>query len=108
MPISAPAFWSQAAAPVPGLRIEDFYEAFRFGDSEALADELATLVLQGHFFGRECQRIGREPRPDMPVCERFRMVYAATVAGRLAPCRPRSPTEAPCEIARQPNDYRNP
>lgn len=29
------------------------------------------------FFGRECQRIGRVPAPDMPVvCERFDVVYA--------------------------------
>jgi uncharacterized protein YhfF len=144
-------FWAQAVACAPGLRAEDFYEAFCFGDSAALADELAALVLQGRkrataslvwsfeaegkplprpghvsivknwagqplcliettrvdvlpfervgaefareegeddgslaswrrnhqaFFGRECARLGREPRPDMPVaCERFRLVY---------------------------------
>jgi uncharacterized protein YhfF len=28
------------------------------------------------FFGRECQRLGRQPAPDMPVvCERFEVVY---------------------------------
>ena len=28
------------------------------------------------YFGRECARLGREPRDDMPVfCERFRVVY---------------------------------
>lgn len=28
------------------------------------------------FFGRECRRIGREPKPDMPVvCERFSVVF---------------------------------
>ncbi len=155
MAIPAPFadFWAQAVARVPRLRAQDFYEAFCFGDSEALAAELAALVLQGHkrataslawvfeaegkpplqpghlsivkhwagqplcliettniellpfdqvgaefaweegegdrslaswrrhheaFFGRECARIGRQPRPDMPViCERFRLVYAA-------------------------------
>lgn len=31
------------------------------------------------FFSRECQRIGSEPAPDMPVvCERFRVVYPAS------------------------------
>lgn len=30
------------------------------------------------YFGRECERLGREPIPDMPVvCERFRVVYRA-------------------------------
>jgi uncharacterized protein YhfF len=155
MPIPAPfaAFWSQAAASVPRLRTENFYEAFCFGDSEALAEQLAQLVLLGRkrataslvwsfeaegkplprpghlsivktwagqplcviettrvdvlpfeqvgaafaheegeddgslaswrrnhqaFFSRECERLGREPRPDMPVvCERFQRLYAA-------------------------------
>lgn len=28
------------------------------------------------FFGRECERIGRRPEPDMPVvCERFEVVF---------------------------------
>ena len=28
------------------------------------------------FFGRECQRLGRQPAPDMPVvCERFEVIY---------------------------------
>jgi uncharacterized protein YhfF len=30
------------------------------------------------YFGRECQRLGREPGPDMPVaCERFEVVFRA-------------------------------
>ncbi len=146
-------FWAQAVAHVPDLRAEDFHEAFCFGDSDALADELASLVLQGRktattslvwavevearplprpgqlsivknwagqplclivttslevlpfdrvdaafaaeegeddgtlatwrrnhdaYFGRECVRIGRVARPDMPAaCERYRVVYAA-------------------------------
>lgn len=159
MSIPAPFadFWDQCLARAPGLRTEDFYEAFCFGDSEALADELAALVLQGRkrataglvrvfeadakplpqpgsssivknwagqplcliettrvdvlpfdqvtaefaheegegdrslaswrrnheaFFGRECRRIGHEPRPDMPVaCERFRLVHPAGPGG---------------------------
>lgn len=159
MPVPAPFadFWTQAVARAPALRSEDFYEAFCFGDSAALADELAALVLQGRkrataslvwvfeaegkplprpghlsivkswagqplcliettqldvlpfdqvgadfafeegegdrsleswrenhraFFGRECARIARPPRPDMPVaCERFRLVYAGAPGG---------------------------
>jgi uncharacterized protein YhfF len=31
------------------------------------------------FFGRECERIGRSPDPDMPVvCERFQVVFKAS------------------------------
>lgn len=31
------------------------------------------------YFGRECERLGREPSLNMPVvCERFRVVYRAT------------------------------
>ena len=47
IPESLGAFWAGATARVPSLRPEDFYEAFHFGDSAALADELAALVLQG-------------------------------------------------------------
>jgi uncharacterized protein YhfF len=33
------------------------------------------------FFARECQRLGRQPAPDMPVvCERFEVVYRADAA----------------------------
>ncbi|MBB2487325.1 ASCH domain-containing protein [Mitsuaria sp. WAJ17] len=44
-------FWSafrSAAADADGKRLDErFYEAFFFGDSQPLADELAALVLQG-------------------------------------------------------------
>lgn len=40
-------FWAQAQRVVPALDTERFYEAFAFGDSEALATELADLVLRG-------------------------------------------------------------
>ncbi len=33
------------------------------------------------FFGRECERIGRSPEPDMPVvCERFEVVFPCVPA----------------------------
>ena len=33
------------------------------------------------FFGRECQRIGRKPEPNMPVvCERFQVVFKSAAA----------------------------
>ena len=47
IPMPFAAFWAQAVTSVPRLRAERFCEAFCFGDSEALADELAALVLQG-------------------------------------------------------------
>lgn len=41
------AFWADFAAAHPAADSSRFYEAFFFGDSEALANELAALVLQG-------------------------------------------------------------
>ena len=40
-------FWRSFAAISQGPMDERFYEAFSFGDSEALANELAALVLAG-------------------------------------------------------------
>jgi uncharacterized protein YhfF len=40
-------FWSDFAKAIDGASEERFYEAFFFGDSEALANELAALVLLG-------------------------------------------------------------
>lgn len=171
-------FWARAAAALPCLHEGAFYEAFAFGDSPALADELAALVLQGRkrataglvwvlqaeakppplpgslsivtdgagrplciiethrvdvlpfdqvsaefaaeegegdatlaswrrdheaFFGRECARIGRAPRADMPVaCERFRVVYPHTAPQHQPPRGPQCPAEpgAPPSIPR--------
>lgn len=49
MPIPAhlSEFWSEFAKTDGGADEERFYEAFFFGDSEELANELAALVLQG-------------------------------------------------------------
>jgi uncharacterized protein YhfF len=41
------AFWSAAQRANPALDSAHFYEAFAFGDSERMADELAQLVLAG-------------------------------------------------------------
>jgi uncharacterized protein YhfF len=40
-------FWNAFARAQGGVDEARFYEAFAFGDSPALADELAALVLQG-------------------------------------------------------------
>lgn len=40
-------FWSAFAQAVGGAQEGDFYEAFHFCDTEALANELADLVLRG-------------------------------------------------------------
>lgn len=49
MPIPAhlSAFWAEFAKATGGADEERFYEAFLFGDSEDMANELAELVLQG-------------------------------------------------------------
>ncbi len=49
MPVPAhlSAFWGAFAKATVGADEERFYEAFFFGDSEAMATELAELVLQG-------------------------------------------------------------
>ena len=41
------AFWAAFEASAGGRHLSRFYEAFHFGDSEALANELAELVLHG-------------------------------------------------------------
>ena len=41
------AFWSEFSRHVGGVDDASFYEAFHFGDSDALAQELAALVLAG-------------------------------------------------------------
>lgn len=40
-------FWQAFVASVPGADAARFHEAFAFGDSPELADELAALVLSG-------------------------------------------------------------
>ena len=151
IPPSIHAFWSAFASTIGEDPSERFYEASYFGDSAALADELAALVVAGRkratagllwayeaegkrlpkpgdlsvvtlfsgkpvcvietssirivpfflvdadfaategegdgslaywqrahtaFFGRECERLGREFTPNAPVvCERFALVY---------------------------------
>jgi len=49
-----------------------------FAATEGEGDGSLRYWQQVHwaYFGRECQRIGREPSPRMPVvCERFAVVY---------------------------------
>ena len=41
------AFWSDFTITIRDVDESRFYEAFCFGDSEVLADELAALVLAG-------------------------------------------------------------
>jgi len=47
VPANAEALWSGYARSVGGVDEARFYEAFQFGDSPALADELGQLVLSG-------------------------------------------------------------
>jgi uncharacterized protein YhfF len=47
VPANVEAVWSAYARSVGGLDERRFYEAFQFGDSAALADELGQLVLSG-------------------------------------------------------------
>ncbi len=49
MPVPAhlSTFWGEFVQTTGGANEERFYEAFFFGDSEALANELADLVLRG-------------------------------------------------------------
>jgi uncharacterized protein YhfF len=45
VPANVEAMWSAYARSVGGVDEARFYEAFHFGDSAALADELGQLVL---------------------------------------------------------------
>jgi uncharacterized protein YhfF len=47
VPVHLAAFWSDFAMSTGKANEERFYEAFFFGDSEELANELADLVLRG-------------------------------------------------------------
>jgi uncharacterized protein YhfF len=47
IPTHVQPLWSAYAAAVGGIAESRFYEAFRFGDSPAMADELGALVLAG-------------------------------------------------------------
>lgn len=49
-----------------------------FAATEGEGDGSLAYWRRAHeaFFGRECQRLGRTPQPDMPVvCERFEVVF---------------------------------
>ena len=47
IPSAVAAFWGEFSRQTDGVDDASFYEAFHFGDSEALAQELADLVLSG-------------------------------------------------------------
>lgn len=47
IPANVITLWNAYAASTGGLDESRFHQAFAFGDSEALADELARLVLSG-------------------------------------------------------------
>jgi uncharacterized protein YhfF len=47
LPTHLAAFWNDFAKSTGGVDEARFYEAFFFGDSESLANELAALVLRG-------------------------------------------------------------
>jgi len=47
LPPEFQSFWSTAQKANPALDVSRFYEAFAFGDSARMADELAQLVLAG-------------------------------------------------------------
>jgi uncharacterized protein YhfF len=47
IPSNVQAMWSEYSDLVGGVEDERFYEAFSFGDSPTMADELAQLVVSG-------------------------------------------------------------
>jgi uncharacterized protein YhfF len=56
-----------------------------FAATEGEGDSSLAFWRRAHeaYFGRECQRIGRQPSADMPVvCERFKVVYPASRSSR--------------------------
>lgn len=62
------------------VQIVPFFEVDAdFAATEGEGDGSLAYWQQAHtaFFGRECQRLGRQFTPDAPVvCERFALVYA--------------------------------
>ena len=47
IPANAQSIWSAYASASGGIDESRFYEAFSFGDSDAMADDLGQLVLKG-------------------------------------------------------------
>ncbi len=47
IPVNAQAIWSAYSSAAGGIDESRFYEAFSFGDSAAMADELGQFVLSG-------------------------------------------------------------
>lgn len=63
-----------------------------FAATEGEGDGSLTYWRRAHeaFFGRECQRISRQPAPNMPVvCERFEVVFRRGAARDAKPISPR-------------------
>lgn len=59
-----------------------------FAATEGEGDGSLAYWRRAHeaFFARECQRLGLEPAPDMPVvCERFEVVFTAAPAVQVVP-----------------------
>jgi uncharacterized protein YhfF len=74
----ARAFWARFESSVGGDASARLYESFHFGDSEALADELAALVVAGTKCATATLRWSHEadgkpmPRPgDLSIVERW-------------------------------------
>ena len=58
---------------VPFDRVSDSFAALEGEGDKTLRD---WWEAHWRFFSRECQRLGRDPDPSMPVvCEQFRVVY---------------------------------
>ena len=77
MPVPAhlSAFWGEFARRTGGAAEDRFFEAFFFGDSEEMANELAHLVLQGRKRATAAA-VRRDFSESMwAVCERFALVY---------------------------------
>lgn len=67
----------------------------QFAASEGEGDKSLRHWREAHwaYFGRDCQRIGREPSERMPVlCEQFAVVYRGRA--RMAPGRPQGQATA--------------
>jgi uncharacterized protein YhfF len=81
MPIPAPLlpFWQAFARSAGGIDERRFYEAFSFGDSAALADELGALVLAGRKRATTASQWSFEARGQrLPVAGDRSMVTDAT------------------------------
>ena len=67
-------FWQNFLQSHPHLKATGYYEAFAFGNTKQMANELATLVVSGVKTAISSLLWTTEQQEISLICERFRVV----------------------------------